>query len=1475
MQSAPKQYDFHPILWEWFTSRFGEPTDVQKQAWDHINAGAHTLISSPTGSGKTLAALMPCLNHIVQSKQEQDAYIAGVRVLVVTPLKALNNDIHDHLIHFMDEIEQQAEASNVDPKWPGISVGVRTGDTPQSTRASMIKHPPDVLATTPESLYLLLTSPRARQMLKSVEQIVVDEIHDLAADKRGMHLSLTLERLSVWCGRSVQRIAMSATQNPIERVAQFLGGWEMNQPRHVAIVESKAEKQYALTVTMPKPAQAGADKEAIWTPLVERLLQLMEGCSTALIFANSRRLCERLTLRLNDHVGYEIAKSHHGSVAREKRLEVERMLKAGELRCLVATSSLELGIDVGHVELVIQIDSPFTAAAGIQRIGRAGHAIGSISRGVLLARSRSLLPELAVLSRRIAERSIEAIHIPRGSLDVLAQQIVAMVALGDKLDVADVERMLQQSDSFRELPRERWLAMLDVLAGLYPFVRPLLSWNRETGRLDKLAATQMAALIGAGTIPQSTAYPVHHDQTGLHLGELDEEFIHESSVGDVFQLGTASWRIVRKRPERIYVREADNRYSEIPFWRGETGGKSFELGAQTGQIWRELHDRLTFAPSSPAMNVTSPLVEQTLQNEALAPITRNQADLHVQEWLMQTYHFDTEASDSLISLVRNQIAVNTVPTDTTVVVETFADENNQTHYILHSLFGRKLNRTWLMAIDRHLKQNGLTAIYTNAKDNGIELIFPSYSESLLQAILSINAAEAEQFVIESVAESGMFGAAFQRLAETSLLLSRSFTRMPAWIKRLRGQELMREALPFKERFPLFQEAMQECLEDHVDTRHLVYLLQDIQAGRIQFAVYRNHFPSPLAAQFQADYVARRIYESDALAQDLQVELLGFSRQMAADIFGQEAISNAVHPQIVEDEKRKLANIDHPFASTSEVLRYLKEHGDSTLSELSKAGSATEELVSGWLQELGSQKLVEAASLADETRYICSDESEFYQTLTVSSTARTFVFQRFVDGKLAFKTDELVNRYALAPDMAHDWIQAAVQTGEIAVAPFADSEVEELWTSRKVASRLIRQSLQSYRRNGQAVSPFTYLEHMPLRRKLANETNHLVGMEALREIIQDLQGFFLPVSLWESIFFPTRQPTYRKQDLDLLCSSGEIVWMGRKEPDEKEGRIAFFLAESSLLFEPCLAAANHKPVSHPALLQLLQEKGASFLSKLGIETGRPPSSLLEELLQLVWDGQAANDQFAPLRLHARGAPKKPEKFQSGLGRWYPLNTLLSPSFDKQASAMQWTHHLLERFGIITKDIVAALCPFPWEAIQIALKQLEEWGLVVRGLFIEDLHALQFATKEFVARLHQQTNEISLHSQKVMLLCALDPANPFGLLVPWPEMSGISFSRKSGNYLALRGNQWLYWIENNGKRIHHIDRLSQQPKEDIQNIVLELKSMFRQFLRHNQLRKIVIESWNGIPISEAPEHEYLKLLGAEKDRTRLVLWPSQLS
>jgi len=1669
-------FGFDSVLSGWFAKRFGRPTGVQQQAWVQIAKGGHTLISSPTGSGKTLAALLPCLDAVVRNKRsDMENYAAGVRVLVVTPLKALNNDIHHHLLGFMKEIAEEAElqtscagaadmagqgrslnetaaetglpgdpthgreamtdnqrrqgpSTEISPEdagssvadgnaapWPGIAVGVRTGDTSQSTRASMLKSPPDVLVTTPESLYLLLTSPRARLMLRTVRQVVVDEIHELAADKRGMHLSLTLERLDAWCGRPAQRIGVSATQKPIERVARYLGGWADGQPRPVGIVESTADKRYDLLLTVPEPARPGfgADREAIWTPLVQRILQLMEDCKAALVFVNSRRLCERLTLRLNDHAGYELARSHHGSVAREKRLEVERLLKAGELRCLVATSSLELGIDVGHVDLVIQIDSPQSAAAGIQRVGRAGHSVGGVSRGVLLARSRSFLPELAVLGRRIAARDIEAIRVPQGGLDVLAQQIVAMLAGGDAWTLPELLRLLGQSDSFRAMPRERVTAMLDVLSGLYPFVRPLIAWDRDSGRLQALPVTAVAALTGAGTIPQSTAYPVHHNETGLRLGELDEEFVHESSVGDVFQLGTSSWRIVRIRPERIYVSESENRYSEIPFWRGEAGGRSFALGAETGRLWRELSERLqdnfpskaagtdaaanagpdgdasgsmarkadttadsgtgmytdihmdeaessnascgterkaktgtdtnsaTTANASCGTDANSVLGSSADNNAGMsrhakaswaadeqanepaagepADAGRTARDAAALAWLMTNCFMDAEAGGQLIAFVRSQMAAHAVPTDRTVVLESFADEHGQTHIILHSLFGRKLNHAWLLALESKLRLQSWTPLYTNAKDNGIEIVLrlqgSAQIAAVTQELIALRADEAEQLLSEAVAGSPMFAAAFSRLAETSLLLSRSFERMPAWKKRMRSEELLKASLPYKERFPLLQEAVRECLEQQLDAARLRALLADTAAGKLTFAVRHSLYPSPLAAAFQADYVQTKLYESDALPRDLQLELVGFSRQLAAEVFGPEAVRQAIDPQVLAAEAARLergAPTQHAAAPAGpdSLLRLLKEQGDSSRSELERAIPAPQ--LDGWLAALTSDRRAQAVTLGGETRYICSDERELYADLGASAFAQNFIWQRYADRVLSFTAAALAERYGLDAATASGWIRTAAEAGAVQPAPFAASAAEELWTSSQIASRLIRMSLEAYRRAEDAVSPLDYWRSMPLREQLGRGS--AAGADGLREALRSLEGLFLPVSLWETVLLPARQTGYRKQELDLLCASGELVWVGRQEPDEKEGRIAFFLQDSpdgKLLLAPCLERAAQQPPSCPALLELIRGKGASFLSRLSLEASKPPSALLDELLTLVWDGRIANDQFAPLRLHAtakRSAPKG-DKFQSGLGRWYALETADAPAYDREAAALLWTRHLLDRFGIVTKDVADAYSPYSWDAHLPALRQLEMWGLVVRGLFIRELQILQFASKPFLDRL-RRPQAATANLGEPELIAALDPANPFGLIVPWPQLKGASFARKNGNFLLAQGASWLYWIENNGRRIYSMSpgagfaaaddaaplrrsdagTAAAEPaapnipasapahlpcgEANVEQTLDQLKSMFRLFLRSQSLRKIVVDSWNGVRIADAPERELLQRLGAERDRSSYVLWPSQL-
>ncbi len=1492
---AESPIGFHPLLAAWFGQTFGEPTEVQLRAWASIGAGAHTLIAAPTGSGKTLAALLPCLDRIVTGK-EQDGPARGVKLLYVTPLKALNNDIHHHVVGFIDQLERTAAEAGL--PWPGLTVGVRTGDTAQSTRASMLRKPPDVLVTTPESLYILLTSLKGRDMLRTVRHVIVDEIHDLAEGTRGLHLSVTLERLVAWCGRSPQRIGVSATQKPIERVARFLGGWEPAEtrdangagaegneesgaqagketiadipmrPRPVNIVESRMHKALQLVVTMPEQTFITQDKqEAVWGPVTERLAKLMEGSRSVLIFANNRRLCERLTLRLNDHVGYEMARSHHGSVSREQRLEVERALKAGELRCLVATSSLELGIDVGHIDLVVQIDSPKSAAAGIQRIGRAGHSVGGVSRGVILARSRGQLPECAVLARRVLERDIEEIRIPVQALDVLCQQIAAMVAGGD-WTIGELARVLAGSYGYREFPRERLLDVLQVLSGYYPFVRPLLDWNHDTGVLSRRGVTAMAAIMGAGTIPQSSAYPVHHADSRAHIGELDEEYIHESRVGDVFQLGTSSWKIQSIKNDRVYVVEAGNRFSEIPFWRGEGQGRTFELSRDIGRFMDELERRLE-------------------REEAHGTL----------EWLIRDYGLEAGAAGELISLVRSQKAVSAVPTHRRIVIERFRDELKQWHVIVHSTFGRTFNRTWLLALRQHAEERFPGRLFANAKDNGIHFVLSGADEGMAAGFVAllrgVTSVRLEALLREAVPASPLFGAAFRRLAETSLLLSRSFTRTPAWKKRLRSEELLRESLPYAERFPFLGEAMRICLQEELDLPRVREALEQIEAGALEVNMRESLFPSPLAAAFLAEFMGAQIYESDAVGQDIQLQLLGLERAQAGRLFGERHAAQADRGAAEEEPWSASAPLERPET----MLRLLKQRGDRTAAEIARlaadsgddgarqqakdgsgpgpaerAGATTQaEEIGKLLRRLEEEGKVRLLGIGGEKRWICSDEADTYARFPDDPLAVRFVLTRYIEHRGSFTAEELAARYGAALPLVNDLVERWAADGTIEPALGGSEAGPRMWVSRETAARRIRRAERALREQAEPVDPVRYCRFLMAAQHVFPGCR-LSGEEGLRDVIGKLQGWFLPLPEWEASVFPLRLTDYRKETLDRLCAAGEVIWIGRKEPGEKEGRVAFFLAEAKELYAPLLkrgTASKHEP-----LLELLRRKGASFLSALSRETGSVPSELTANLIELAWEGLVSNDQFAPLRMNGSGrkaSAKTAAKFQSGLGRWYALETLAEEQPGGSDSLGAWVKQALDGSGLLTRDMAGTLLPWSWDDVYGSLKQLELWGMLTRGFWVKDIAAMQFAALETVGRLREAV--WGADGGETVLLPAADPANPFGLTVRWPSEPGVVFARKPGNDLVFRDGRWVLWCENNGRRMYtlHAPEEAWLPEEERLHT---LRAVLQSVLKKPGVRKVVIDTWNGKPVLDTPAAGTLRQLGAEADRASLVLWPSSL-
>lgn len=1569
----------HPVLEAWFRDTFGRPTDIQARTWEPVSAGENVLLAAPTGSGKTLAALLPCLNRIAAAKDGAEPGAPGVRLLYVTPLKALNNDIHDHLLGFVKQLEPygkqyEAETSKA---WQNITAGVRTGDTTQSTRASMLRNPPDVLVTTPESLYILLASGKARQTLRTVEQIIVDEIHDLAEDKRGMHLTVSLERLEHLCGRPLQRIGISATINPMERVARYLGGWteaagdgrtggnggdaESGEPapadatarfrsnapgafaergertpesrrdrtdgraddgesesvpygndaagsepasqnartglfpRPVAIIESAMAKTFDVTVTMPELTALKGKRAEVWTVIASRLADMMEGCRSVLIFVNNRRLCERVTLHLNELAGGEMARSHHGSVSRERRLATERALKDGTLRCLVATSSLELGIDVGHVDLVIQIDSPQSAASGIQRIGRAGHSVGDVSRGIIVARHRGQLAECAVLAREITHRRIEEIHIPEGSIDVFCQQAAAMAAVGDwPLD--ELFALFRRSDSFHSVSRERLVEALQLLSGYYPHCRPLVEWDREAGTVRGLRQTHAAVLTGAGTIPQSSAYPVYLNDARVHIGELDEEYVHESRPGDVFQLGTASYRIVTIKGDRIYASEvAANAYSEIPFWRGDGPGRSYALSRKVGALLEEL--------------------EQRAGTENLASTVA---------WLRAQYRLDGHAAESLAGLVDAQKSASSVPHVRKVVVEHYEDEVKKHHLVLHTVFGRRTNRTWQLALQRLYEARSSSKIYTYVRDNGIEFIFQDWHPEFATLWLNVREEQLEELLAEAIPSSPVFGVTFRHLAQTSLLLARGFSRVPLWQQRMRSDRLLEESLPYAERFPLIRETMRICMYDALDPLRLKELLHGIHSGSIRVETRNVGYPSPFAAQFMWEFVNTAIYESDAIPQDIQYRLLTVSKQLAGQFFEPAAFQGLMDAEEAQawidggyeyrpatadaagesKEPGRLAGVRDPAAPPDDadaaekplrpldapdrLYRLLKRQGDLNLAEI-RSRLGKEESAEAAIAELRQRRRIRPQTVGGEQRWICEDEADTYAAFPADPVAASFILRRYAERQIAFTDEQLAERYAIGPERTAEWIERWAGDGTIERSPFAATPEEPLWTSRSAAARLLRFSIGQMRRRAEPVEPDRYcrlllgIQHML-------PDSRLSGADGLRQAIAVLQGVYLPVSQWESLVFPARVTDYRKDMLDLLCAGGEVIWLGRKEEGEKEGRVAFYLTESKDLYTSGASAADsgtQPQPSEPELLDLLQSKGASFLTALSRDTGLAPSELLDKLLRLVWDGLVSNDQFAPIRLHGTSAGVRPatrKGFQSGLGRWYATAGAEQPPAAVQggkaaandASAdgtaekrvVAWIHHLLQSYVIITRDVIARHIPAETERLQDTIRKLEDWGMLARGFWIQGIAHMQVAAPETVEQLRQpDVADVG----GTVVLSAVDPANPYGSLLRWPEREQASFARKPGNYMVFVRGRWVLWIENNGKRFVTIDRERLEEADSEAGVVLEA---VRVILRQSGLRKIVVDSWDGAAAPQTEAADWFRRIGAEADRGTFVLWPSSL-
>jgi ATP-dependent helicase Lhr and Lhr-like helicase len=1421
---------FGPETRAWFEGAFAEPTPAQRLGWPAIATGGHTLIQAPTGSGKTLAAFLYGIDRLGAEAGE------GLRLLYVSPLKALNYDIERNLRGPLAGIRSP------------LRVGVRTGDTPQKERAAMLKDPPDVLITTPESLYLLLTS-RARETLRGVRTLVLDEVHAVAGTKRGAHLALSVERLERLVDEPFQRIGLSATQRPLEEIGRFVSG-----ARPIQLVDAGVAKRLDLRVVVPvddmrEPAGRGSREvrpasedlvatgsegspQSIWPSVYPEILRLVQEHRSTIVFVNNRRLAERLALRLNELAQREIARAHHGSLAREQRVEIEELLKAGEIPCLVATSSLELGIDMGAVDLVVQVESPKSVARGLQRVGRAGHELHAVSKGRIFPKFRADLLESAVVAERMQHGAIEETVIPRNPLDVLAQQIVA-IAAEEEISVDELHETVRGAYPFASLSREQLENVLDMLAGRYPSdefaeLRPRIVWDRTAGVIRGRGGARRLAVTNGGTIPDRGLFGVHLVDGGGRVGELDEEMVYEARAGQTFLLGASTWRIEEITRDRVLVSPAPGVPGAVPFWKGEGVGRPYELGAAIGKASREL---LALQP-----------------DHAL----RRLADEHV---------LDERAARNLMTfLEEQQAATNAVPSDRTVVVERFRDEIGDWRLCVLTPFGARVHAPWAMAVAAKLRDSLGLEVQSIWSDDGIAFHLPDADAPPPTDDILVAPDELEELVVQEVGETALFGARFRENAARALLIPRRRPdqRTPLWQQRLKAQGLLQVARRYGS-FPVILETYRECLQDVFDLPSLKRLLHGLRTRELDLVDVETASASPYSASLLFDYIATYMYEDDTPPAERRAQALSLDRDLLRELLGQEELRDLIDPGALEDVESQLRGDPR---NADELHDKLLLRGDLRDGEFDEAAADV----------LVSERRALRTRIAGEERLIAAEDAGRYRdalgVMPPGGLPESFLdggpesleqlVLRFARGRGPFTTAEASDRFGI--DVEH--VLAALERRDRLVrGELRPGGIEREWCEPDVLRRLRRASLAALRKE---VEP---AEQAALGRFLP--TWHGIDRRAtIREALVPLQGLALPVSLWESEVLPRRVPGYGAGQLDGLCASGELVWVGAGLD-----RVALFFREDApVLGRPGGATPAPAEDAHDRIREVLG-RSAEFWSNLVAATGLEAAVSLAALWDLVWAGEVTNDAWTPLRAGRRyqspAAPKgRPRRFSrqrpAGVtatqGRWSLTDRLFTGDQDPRALA----ELMLERQGIVTRDGVRGEgVPGGYGAVYGRLRALETLGVCRRGYFVEGLGGAQFALPGAVERLRELRPREGEEAEP-LVLAAADPAQPYGAALPWPKRAGARAARVAGAHVVLLGGEAALFVERGGRSLVPL----REPDDDWLRVALDA---LVSHVRRGGAKRLAVERFDGLPVGETGVMPLLLDAGFLAGPRRAVLRP----
>jgi ATP-dependent Lhr-like helicase len=1391
---------FHEPVQRWFEASFAAPTRAQALGWPPILAGQSTLLLAPTGSGKTLAAFLTAVDRLMFTPAP--AKKARCRVVYVSPLKALAVDVERNLRAPLAGIAAQGGVLHLP------AVGIRTGDTPASERAQMLRAPPDILITTPESLYLLLTS-QAREILRPVETVIVDEIHSLVPTKRGAHLFLSLERLQQIAGRELQRIGLSATQRPLDEVARLLGG---GQPagkkwrgRPVTIVDAGAKKQLEVRVEVPVedlssigemeelpsgPAAAGPQRRSIWPSIHPRLLELIRAHRSTMIFVNSRRLAERLAASLNELAGSEVVLAHHGSVARDKRQEMEDRLKRGALPAIVATSSLELGIDMGAVDLVVQIEAPPSIASGLQRIGRASHHIGGVPKGIVFPKHRGDLLSSAAAASGMAAGQVEETFYPRNPLDVLAQQVVAHTADGVH-KVEEVYELVRRAAPFADLPRASFEGVLDMLSGRYPSdefadLRPRLTWDRIAGTLRAREGASRVAVANAGTIPDRGLYGVFlatGEGKQRRVGELDEEMVFESREGDVFVLGASSWRIEEITQEKVMVSPAPGVPGKMPFWHGDRPGRPLEFGMHVGRLSREL-------ARAPRAKALSRLLADGL---------------------------DQRAANNLVQYLHDQAeATGEVPSDETVVVERYLDEVGDWRVCVLTPFGARIHAPWSTAVVRRLEEDRGLEVETMWTDDGMVFRVPESDAAPETELFFPRADEVEDLVVQALGTTSLFAARFRENAARALLLPRRHPgrRSPLWAQRKRARDLLQVASRYGS-FPLLLETYRECLRDVFDLPGLQETLRRVQDRRLRVVSVDSRTPSPFAASLLFSYVANFIYDGDAPLAERRAQALSVDQGQLRELLGEAEMRELLDARSIEEHEHAAQRLGRPAHGLDGLHDLLLALGDLSAAEIAARTEGDPPL-----RQLFEERRAFPFQVAGEQRWVAAEDAARVrdalgvppppglprELLEPVADPLGDLVSRWARTHGPFRAEDLAARWGLGVGVVRAALERLLAQERVLEGEFLPGGKGREWVDAEVLKALKRRSLARLRKQVEPVAPAALARFLADWQGIARPRR---GLDPLLSTVEQLQGAPLVASSLEREVLPARIQPLKPGDLDVLFSAGELIWRGVEPVGSRDGRIALYLTDHYRLLAPPPKPAEGELCDK--LRRELRRRGASFFADLQAATGAFPADLLRALWDLVWAGEATNDTLAPLRSYLKGEPKEDRRiphlgrpFRSrrigppgSEGRW---SLLPEPGGTPTERAAALAQTLLARHGVVTREAVhAEEVPGGFAAVYPVLKAMEDAGRARRGYFVEGLGGAQFAVPGAEERLRSFREEE--REPRTLLLAATDPANPYGATLPWPRGDGESRAqRAAGAQVVLHDGALVAWLGRGEHNLH---------------------------------------------------------------------------